>query len=80
MAQVYTLGPQPSSSIERNHLLNYHGGQRTDRKGSRQDPNAVCESQHSCSVLGSSFCFPVWAMMILVGTGRGLQIRGARER
>ena len=49
--QVYTLGPQPSSSIERNHLMNYHGGQRTDRKGNRQDPNAMCESQHSCSAL-----------------------------
>ena len=54
MAQVYTLGPQPSSSIERNHLMNYHGGQRTDRKGNRQDPNAMCESQQLFSRPSSS--------------------------
>ena len=39
--QVYTLGPQPDSRIERNHLMNYHGGTRTDSKGNRQDPNAI---------------------------------------
>ena len=39
--QVYTLGPQPNSRIERNHLMNYHGGTRTDNKGHRQDPNAI---------------------------------------
>eukprot|EP01048_Picozoa_sp_COSAG05_P005143 COSAG05_NODE_298_length_11929_cov_43.811496_2_plen_158_part_00 len=40
-AQVYTLGPQPGSSIDSNHLVNYLGGTRTDRHGKRQDPNAV---------------------------------------
>ena len=38
---VYTLGPQPGSTVERNHLINYHGGERHDRHGARQDPNAM---------------------------------------
>jgi hypothetical protein len=46
--QVYTLGPQPGSTIARNHLSNYHGGHRA--VGYSHDPNAVYHDNGSGGV------------------------------
>jgi hypothetical protein len=45
---VYTLGPQPGSTISRNHMSNYHGGHRA--VGYSHDPNAVYHDNGSGGV------------------------------